>query len=214
MKRIYRTSLLLFGLTALFLLGIIRMKDGGYSFFIMDSGTRHSVVNDGTLVVFDDSPPGELERYDIVLVDSSAQSVARIMSENTIDGTYEVMFDDFDRESVTINRGACRGKLVFHLNEIGILYDKYLSRYKTLFIMIPFMAISVGFACMMVHTGIVDREDGDFDFLDVISDGYWKPEYECTVYDSEAEGGIAVEGCIVSGTMKFMPGDDNDTSAR
>lgn len=170
MKSLHRMFISIFIIVFILLFSLIYMNTHGYKIFIAGEENYHSLVVDGTLVIFKDIPLEDVEIYDIITLSTSSDSIARVMSINNQKKTFEIVYDDFDSETITISQKSYSGKLLFHANEIGKLYDDYLKQYSHYFVIVPFLLLITSFICRTVHILLINRENSDFEYCYILDE--------------------------------------------
>lgn len=177
MQRLYKLFATIF-FAIFFILSIIYYcNQNDYHLFIIKNN-NHTIIMDETLVFFYKLPIDELEISDVILLSTSNQTVARIIDIQ--ESSLIITYDDFSNENIEIDKNQYIGKLIIHLNEIGKLYQDYLMKYKTQFIIFPFICICIYFILSTLFHQILSNESGDFEYIDFLKKHYDLKLYSIT----------------------------------
>lgn len=188
MKKLYRILLIFFIIVLTILLIPSIIDKNKYNFFIANGNGKHSVIIDGTFVFFKNIPIDELKEYDIILIDNN--KIGRIISIDNENNTFGIVYDDFDKSIVEIPKNICNGLLVFHLNEIGNLYEDFLKPYNTYFLVCPFIAIIISFVLLVLYLLKINNEDYNFIYEYKLEDFYDNNKYYGTRFLLDDENAI------------------------
>lgn len=170
MQKIYKRLLLTYIITLIILELFHYLSSGKYDMYIVNGNYKHAVITDGTFVVFGTKPEEEIEQYDVIK--TKEDKLARIMDIK--EDSYNIVYDDFDDESFDINKTEYVSSLLFHLNEIGNLYEDYLKEYKDIFMAIPFILLSISFIFNILFRKQIDNENMEFEYHELIIKSYDK----------------------------------------
>lgn len=162
-------------------------NQNGYHLFIIKNN-NHSIIMDETLVFFKKIPINELEMSDVILLSTSNQTVARVIDIQ--ESSLIITYDDFSNENIEIDKNQYNGKLIVHLNEIGKLYQDYLIKYKTQFILFPFICICIYFILSTLFHQMLSNESGDFEYIDFL-----RKHYDLKLY-SITKTNLTKDNCI------------------
>lgn len=187
MQRLYKYFATFFLVTFAILSIIYCCNQNEYHLFIIKNN-NHSIIMDETLVFFKKIPISELEISDVILLSTSNQTVARVMDIQ--ESSLIITYDDFSNENIEVDKNQYSGKLMVHLNEIGKLYQDYLIKYKTQFIIFPFICICIYFMLSTWFHQILSNESGDFEYIDFL-----KKYYDLKLY-SITKTILTKENCI------------------
>lgn len=163
MQRLYKKMLRLC-LLILAAVGTVYWAECRYEIFIENSPSEHTLINDGTLAIFEKTEPGKLKEYDIVTIKNTNHKTARILSINEKENTAKVVYDDFNKDKTDISTDSIDGVLKFYIDDIGNIYEGYLAEYKNIFLSIPFFCIVLSFMAYLFHKNTLLKEDMEFDF--------------------------------------------------
>lgn len=172
MQKIYKSLFILFISIFISIFIINNINASNYKVFIMNNNNRHTLVLDGTLVIFKNKPISDLSVYDVITMETSEKSIARIMSIDNENKTFNIVYDDFDKEQITIDQSSYGGTLVFHINELGAIYEKYLKQYKNYFLAFPFIILSISFLFFSISKFLLDKEDFEYEYTDCLNNHY------------------------------------------
>lgn len=167
MQRLYKKILRIY-LLILAAAGAVYWAGCRYEIFIENSPSEHTLINDGTLAIFEKTEPEKLKEHDIVTIKNTSHKTVRILSINKKENTAEAVYDDFNIDKTDISINNIDGVLKFYIDDVGNIYNDYLAEYKNIFLSIPFFCIALSFMAYLFHKNTLLKEDTEFDFHNLI----------------------------------------------
>jgi hypothetical protein len=149
---------------------LLLLKSNHYDFFVTESTGQHNILLKNTLVITKVKNFDEIETNDIIIAnDGNISKFVRIIDIDNENSTFNVVYDDFDLETLEIPQSYYSSSIIFHLNDFDIITN-FFNKYKNIFLLLPFFFLYFAYLFSNLSLKYFNDEDLDFDYDNILEE--------------------------------------------